>query len=173
MLDARSPTIVATAPAVKISDVAMSSGVTEPAVNRIDNPRVANALAMLPRSDTRPPESIDRKRQHKTSNVAARPRRHVKPEMLLAARHGNLFDPRQAAEPIQFADRQNAEVPRYSLSLGHGGRQTASPKSTHIALTMSLVSGGNTLMCASSRPTRERSLRLVKSLLLRIVRLLS
>ncbi|APG13767.1 hypothetical protein BKD09_35965 [Bradyrhizobium japonicum] len=90
VLDARSPTIVSAAPAVKIPDVAMSSGVTEPPVNRIDNPTVANALAMLPRPDARPPESIDRKRQHKTSNVAARPRRHVKPQMLLVARQGQF-----------------------------------------------------------------------------------
>jgi hypothetical protein len=90
VFDTRSPTIVAAAPAVNIPDVAMSSDVTEPPVSRIDNPTVANALAMLPRPDTRPPGSIDRKRQPKISSVAARPRRHVKPQMLLAARQGQI-----------------------------------------------------------------------------------
>ena len=90
VFDTRSPTIVAAAPAVKLPDVAMSSDVTELPVGRVDNPTVANALAMLPRPDMRPPESIDRKRQPKISSVAARPRRHVKPQMLLAARQGQF-----------------------------------------------------------------------------------
>jgi hypothetical protein len=90
VFDTRWPTIVAAAPAVKISDVAMSSDVTERPVSRMDNPTVANALAMLPRPDARPPKSIDRKRQHKISTFAARPRRHVKPQMLIAARQGQF-----------------------------------------------------------------------------------
>ena len=90
VFDTRSPTVVAAAPAVRIPDVAMSSDVTELPVSRMDNPTVANALAMLPRPDTRPPGSIDRKRQPKISSVAARPRRHVKPQMLLAVRQGHF-----------------------------------------------------------------------------------
>ena len=63
-----------------------SSDFTELPVNRMDSATVANALAMLPRPNTRPPESINRRRQPKISSVAAGPRRHVKPQMLLAAR---------------------------------------------------------------------------------------
>ena len=49
VFDTRSPTIVAAVPAVNIPDFAISSDVTELPVNRMDNPTVANALAMLPR----------------------------------------------------------------------------------------------------------------------------
>jgi hypothetical protein len=45
---------------------------------------------MLPKPDTRPPEIVDRKRQRKMLHVAARPRRNVQPQMLLAARQGQF-----------------------------------------------------------------------------------
>ena len=87
VFNTRSPTVAA-APAVQIiPDVAMSSGTTELPVNRMDIPTVANALAMLPRTDTRVPESVDRKR-HRKLHVAARPRRHALPQTLVAWRQG-------------------------------------------------------------------------------------
>lgn len=83
-----SPVIVTAAPVAEIAKVATSSGVTEPPATRTDKP--ANAFAMLGHSDTRPPESVDRKRQRKTSHVAARPRRQVKSQMMLAAQQGQF-----------------------------------------------------------------------------------
>ena len=77
VFDTQSPVIVAAAP------------VAEPPVTVAQSP-VANSFAMLPKPDTRPPETVDRKRQRKMLHVAARPRRNVQPQMLLAARQGQF-----------------------------------------------------------------------------------
>ncbi|UGY18726.1 hypothetical protein HAP48_0015475 [Bradyrhizobium septentrionale] len=86
--DTRSPVIVAAAPVAEPTEVATSSDVTESPITVAQSPGVANSFAMLP--DTRPPETVDRKRQRKKLHVAARPRRNVQPQMLLAARRGQF-----------------------------------------------------------------------------------
>jgi hypothetical protein len=75
---------------VEATEVATSSDVAEPPVIVAQSPAVANSFAMLPKPDTRPPETVDRKRQRKMSHVAARSRRNVQPQMLLAARQGQF-----------------------------------------------------------------------------------
>jgi hypothetical protein len=77
VFDTQSPVIVAAAP------------VAEATVTVAQSP-AANSFAMLPKPDTRPPETVDRKRQRKMLHVAARPRRNVQPQMLLAARQGQF-----------------------------------------------------------------------------------
>jgi len=78
VFDTQSPVIVAAAP------------VAEPPVAVVQSPAVANSFAMLPKPDTRPPETVDRKRQRKMLYVAARLRRNVQPQLLLAARQGQF-----------------------------------------------------------------------------------
>jgi len=90
VFDTRSPVIVAAAPVVEATEVATSSDVAEPPVIVAQSPAVANSFAMLPKPDTRPPETVDRKRQRKMLHVAARPRRNVQPQMLLVARQGQF-----------------------------------------------------------------------------------
>jgi hypothetical protein len=85
VFDTRSPAIVANAPAVSSTETATAADRIAPPVIRAETPAVANALAMLPRPDSRPPESVDRKRQHKSQHVATRPKRHMK-QMFVAAR---------------------------------------------------------------------------------------
>ena len=86
VFDTRSPVVVAAAPVAEATEVATSLDVTEPPVTVAQSPAVANSFAMLPKPDTRLPETVDHKRQRKISNVAARPRR----QMLLAARQGQF-----------------------------------------------------------------------------------
>ena len=90
VFDTQSPVIVAAAPVAEATEVATSSDVAEPPVTVPLSPAVANSFAMLPKQDTRPPETVDRKRQRKMLHVAARPRRNVQPQMLLAARQGQF-----------------------------------------------------------------------------------
>ena len=84
VFDTRSPVVVAAAPVAEATEVATLSDVAEPPITVAQSPAGANSFAMLP--DTRPPETVDRKRQRKKLHVAARPRRNVQPEMLLAVR---------------------------------------------------------------------------------------
>jgi len=89
VFDTRSPVIVAAATVGEATEVATSSDVAEPLVPVAQSPAVANSFAMLPKPGTRPPETVDRKRR-KMWRVAARQRRNVQPQMILAARQGQF-----------------------------------------------------------------------------------
>ena len=89
VFDTRSSVIVAAKPVAQANEVATSSDVAEPPATVAQSPAVANSFAMLPK-DIRPPETVDRRRQRKMLHVAARPRRNVQPQMLLAARQGQF-----------------------------------------------------------------------------------
>lgn len=82
VIDTQSPATVGAAPVVSRNEPATAP---EPPVIRVETPAVANAMAMLPRPDSRL-EATDRKRQRKSQHVAIRPKRHVKSQMALAAR---------------------------------------------------------------------------------------
>jgi hypothetical protein len=97
VLDTQLPVSVAVAAEIRIAETASSPRSNElPPIAQADNPAVANAFAQMPRVESRPPETADRKRERKQTHVAARPRKHVKPPMFPAERRSQFawFGPR-------------------------------------------------------------------------------
>ena len=88
VFDTRSPVIVVAS--AEGTEAATSSDVAGPSLAATESPAVENAFAMLPKQEIRPPESVDRKRQRKALHVAARPKRHARPQMLLSERQGQF-----------------------------------------------------------------------------------
>ncbi|MGY4311092.1 hypothetical protein [Bradyrhizobium sp. JR3.5] len=91
VFDTQSLVIVAAVPATEAAtEVATSSDVAKQPVTVAHSQVMANSFAMLPKPDTRPATTVDRKRQHKKSHLAARPRQSAQSQMLLAARQGQF-----------------------------------------------------------------------------------
>lgn len=90
VFDTDSPVIVAAPPGLSIPKTEISSDLIGPPAPSALEPTVANAFAQLPRPDSGPREATDHKRPRKAQHAAIRPKRYVTPQMLFAARQGQL-----------------------------------------------------------------------------------
>ena len=86
------PTLVATVERVPspAQDDAPSK-VSQAPANPVENTVVADALAMMPRPEIHGPTAVDQPRRHrKAQYVAARTKRHARPQMMVDPRHGQI-----------------------------------------------------------------------------------